>query len=201
MNCLKTVLLCASAAAIFGVAHDQVTVRICTEYFTIAHPPLFPTRSPTIVALCWGVASTVWLGGAFGLVLHPVVNSSGAPPVVLSRLLRLLATLLSATAASALLTGLLAFHLSRSGVLPVPVALDSLLPASRHNNFMAVWFAHMTSYFIAIAGGALIVHRLWRERGRPVVPPLLPQTRSGVLRVALLAISAATVLYFRLRGR
>jgi len=44
-----------------GIAHDEITVRVCAEYFTIAHPPLFPTASRTLLAACWGIAATVGL--------------------------------------------------------------------------------------------------------------------------------------------
>lgn len=38
---VKIVLLCIVAAALYGIVHDQFTARICVEYFSIGHPPLF----------------------------------------------------------------------------------------------------------------------------------------------------------------
>ncbi len=32
-----------AAAIAYGIAHDQITVRICLEYFTIGHSKVFPT--------------------------------------------------------------------------------------------------------------------------------------------------------------
>ena len=37
------VLLCVASAAVYGIVHDQVTARICVEYFTIGHAPVFDT--------------------------------------------------------------------------------------------------------------------------------------------------------------
>jgi len=49
------IVICAVLGAIsYGVIHDQITVRICLEYFTIGHPPVFDTTSPTLLALGWG---------------------------------------------------------------------------------------------------------------------------------------------------
>ncbi|MFI5379272.1 MAG: hypothetical protein ACHRHE_08245 [Tepidisphaerales bacterium] len=43
MKVLATILLCILAAVCYGIVHDQVTARICVEYFTIGHPPVFLT--------------------------------------------------------------------------------------------------------------------------------------------------------------
>ena len=52
---LLIVLMSVAAAIAYGIAHDQVTVRICLEYFTIGHEPVFPTRNPTLLAIGWGI--------------------------------------------------------------------------------------------------------------------------------------------------
>jgi hypothetical protein len=41
MQLCAIVLLCVLAAVVYGVLHDQVTARICVEYFTIGHLPIF----------------------------------------------------------------------------------------------------------------------------------------------------------------
>jgi len=46
----------------YGLVHDQVTVRVSLEYFTIGHPQLITTSSPTLLALFWGAAATWWVG-------------------------------------------------------------------------------------------------------------------------------------------
>ncbi len=38
--------------------HDHVTVRICVEYFTVFHPPVFATDSTTRLGLGWEVIAT-----------------------------------------------------------------------------------------------------------------------------------------------
>jgi hypothetical protein len=32
---------------VYGIVHDQVTARVCVEYFTVGHPPVFQTNSDT----------------------------------------------------------------------------------------------------------------------------------------------------------
>jgi len=69
MEFAKIVLLSIAAAICYGILHDQVTARICVEYFTVFHPPVFPTDDPTLLALGWGVIATWWLGAFLGVVL------------------------------------------------------------------------------------------------------------------------------------
>jgi hypothetical protein len=44
MQSIKIILTCVGAAVLCGVVHDQVTVRVCVEYFSVFHPRIFPTQ-------------------------------------------------------------------------------------------------------------------------------------------------------------
>ncbi len=59
---LKIIVFCIVAAIVYGILHDQVTARVCVEYFTIGHPPIFHTDDPTLLAFGWGVIATWWMG-------------------------------------------------------------------------------------------------------------------------------------------
>ncbi|MFZ0335817.1 MAG: hypothetical protein WAL69_16905, partial [Candidatus Acidiferrales bacterium] len=63
---LKIIALAVAAAIAYGIVHDQVTIRVCPEYFTVAHPHIFRTGSLTLIALGWGVVATWWAGLAAG---------------------------------------------------------------------------------------------------------------------------------------
>jgi hypothetical protein len=67
MEYLKIVLLVVMAG--YGIVHDQITARICIEYFTVFHPPVFRTENPTLLGLGWGVIATWWLGAIMGVLL------------------------------------------------------------------------------------------------------------------------------------
>ena len=53
MHALTIVVLCIGMAITYGILHDQVTARVCVEYFTIGHEPIFGTDSPTLLGLGW----------------------------------------------------------------------------------------------------------------------------------------------------
>ena len=195
----KIVVLGIGAATAYGVAHDQVTVRLCPEYFTIAHPPLFPTNSLTLLGVCWGVAATFWVGVVLGLLLALVSQSAGVPPVPIARLVRLTLGLVAITALAATVGGILGYELSRDSILPLPAAFAEVVRSSRHHQFMAVWFAHGTSYLVGVVGAALVIHRIWRQRGRPPLMTVFPRTKAACLRAILLAAIVALIAWFRFR--
>ncbi|MBE7212099.1 MAG: hypothetical protein INR65_13845 [Gluconacetobacter diazotrophicus] len=199
MNRLRIILLCVLAACGYGIAHDQITVRVCAEYLSVAHPPLFPTRSPTLLALCWGVAATWFVGLAFGAVLATVAHAGSLPPEPAARLRRPVLALLTVMGLSALAAGVAGYGLTRAGLLPVPVAVGRMVPDGKQARFMAVWFAHLTSYLVGIGGGTFVCFRLWKTRGRPRALALLPRGRAAWTRAAAILMVGAAVWWWRFR--
>jgi hypothetical protein len=193
----RVILVSVFAAIAYGIIHDQITAHICVEYFSAAHPPLFHTDSPTILAFCWGVSATAALGAVFGTILAEVSQSEGLPRYPLVQLCRSIIMLLAAMAFAAFLAGVLGFELSRHSIIRLPGAFAELLPPSRHDRFMAVWFAHCASYLTGLAGGALLILRIWRQRGKPRVLTVVPQSRRGVIRALILAALLAGIVYIR----
>ena len=41
METIKIILMEVAAAIVYGILHDQITARVCVEYFTIGHAPIF----------------------------------------------------------------------------------------------------------------------------------------------------------------
>ena len=197
MRIAQIILLSILAACFYGVVHDQITARVCIEYFTIAHPPLFHTTSPTVLALCWGVAATAGIGAILGVVLAFVSQSRGNAPCSVAQLARLILLLLIIMGAGAFTAGITGYELSRQGFISIPASLAAVIPAQQHDHFMAVWFAHCASYLIGLSGGALLCFRIWQIRGRPSVIPLLPRTRAAAIRAACIAALAIFIIWSR----
>ncbi len=197
MKNAQIILLSILAACTYGVVHDQITVRLCLEYFTVAHPPLFHTASPTLLALCWGVAATAGIGAVLGLVLALVSQSRGAAPYSVSRLGRSILVLLAVMAVSACGAGVVGYELSRRGLISMPAGLAGVIRAEQHDRFMAVWFAHGASYLVGLAGGALLCFCVWWARGRPAVLSFFPQTPAAATRAIIIALVAVYVLWMR----
>jgi hypothetical protein len=197
MDKARVILLCVLAAISYGVIHDEITARLCVEYFTVAHPLLFHTDSPTVLGLCWGIAATIGIGAVLGAILAEVSQSEGRPAVPIRQLARSLLLLLGAMGLSAFLAGLLGYQLSRRSIISIPITLAYMVPSVRHDRFMAVWFAHCASYLIGLSGGALLIVRIWRERGKPHAITLLPRTPPAIARALIVAVVVAIILYLR----
>jgi hypothetical protein len=164
MESLKIVLLCIGAAGLYGIIHDQFTARICLEYFTVFHPPVFQTQSPTLLALGWGVIATWWVGAILGILLTIASRAGPRPKLSASVLVGPIGTLLVVMAASAIFCGSLGFLLCRHGyIFPSAWVVPRLAP-SVHARFMADWWAHTASYAVGFFGGIALCIVQYRRR-------------------------------------
>jgi len=198
----KVTALGVGVAVVYGILHDQITVRLCVEYFSLAHPPLFPVSSPTLLGLCWGIAATLGVGLILGYLLAQASQSPGLPPMAMRSLLCPLLVVIAVTAAGAVVAGCLGFSLSRQGVVALPNLLPNwwveTLSRAQQDRFMAVWFAHAASYLFGVVGAAVLILRVWLKRGRPRLLPLVPRTGLQILRLLLLLAIFAIILSLRL---
>ena len=163
MELLKIWLLSIAAAVVYGILHDQVTARVCIEYFTVFHPPVFATNSPTLLALGWGVIATWWMGAILGLPLAVFARIGDAPKLKARDLIRPLAFLLLCMGIVALCAGIAGACWANAqvsaGHLPEPI-----LPAGKQVAFIADRFAHNASYLGGALGCAILC--LWAAKKR-----------------------------------
>jgi hypothetical protein len=161
---LAIIALSIAASVAYGIVHDQITVRVCLEYFSIAHPPLFHTTSPTLLALCWGVVATWWMGLFLGLGLATAARAGGRPKVNASALVRPIGILLTIMASAALLAGIAVGALASRGMLALWYPWSSMIPERAHVGFLADLAAHNASYLFGGIGGLVLIFRVWRRR-------------------------------------
>jgi hypothetical protein len=164
MEFVKIVFLSIAAAICYGILHDQVTARICVEYFTVFHPPVFPTDSPTLLGLGWGVIATWWLGAFLGVILAIAARAGSRSKVTARELVRPILRLLAVMALSAFLFGTTGYVLARRGVISPPLWIKGMLPQYSYNAFMADWWAHNASYAAAALGGIVLCVMTYRKR-------------------------------------
>ena len=164
LESLKIVLTCVVAAVVYGIIHDQFTGHICVEYFSVFHPPIFPTRSPTLLAIGWGILATWWVGAFLGVLLAIAARAGRRPKLTASALIRPIGKLLLVMGVCAALSGTTGFVLARNGVISPPGWVAAGLPASSHPRFMADWWAHNASYTSGFLGGIALCGVVFRGR-------------------------------------
>lgn len=165
MRFFSIVLLTVLAAVGFGIAHDLITVRVSLEYFTVGHPPVFNTTSPTLLALGWGVLATWWVALPLGFLLAAASQNGRRHPPLSTRIVAgLIVRLLAVMALAALVSGTMGFVLASRDLLELPADIASVVQPTRHDRFIAAWLAHVASYLVGIGGGLVTVAFAWRAR-------------------------------------
>ncbi len=165
MKSLAIVVLCIVSAVGYGILHDQITARVCVEYFTIGHPPIFATDDPTLLGIGWGILATWWVGSLLGIPLTVAARAGPRPKRDALSLLRPIASLLAIMALCAFVAGLVAWLSGDGGLFFFnPVIL--LVPQEKRAAFAADAWAHTASYLVGFVGGIVVVVRVWRSRGR-----------------------------------
>jgi hypothetical protein len=153
---LKIIALVMAAAIAYGIVHDQITIRVCPEYFTVAHPHIFRTSSLTLIALGWGVVATWWAGLAAGIALALAARGGSAQKFTWRRLVQPAIVLLAVMGVCATLAGFVGHWMASTGRIPSVQAWGLLLPVEKQPAFMADVFTHAMSYLVAGVGSLII---------------------------------------------
>jgi hypothetical protein len=160
------ILLSIAAAVVYGIVRDQVTARICVEYFTIGHPTIFDTKSPTLLGLGWGIIATWWVGLILGVPLAVAARCGRRPVFTVRRLVRPLIGLLGCMACTAIIAGVVGYLAASAGVVILFEPLASRVPADRHVAFLTDLWAHCASYGSGFLGGLILIRWVWRARAK-----------------------------------
>jgi len=161
----RIVGLCVVSAVIYGVLFDQITARICVEYFTIGHPPVFGTVDPTTLGIGWGIIATWWAGLLLGVPLAFAAQAGNRPKRDAASLVVPIVFLLAVMGLCALIAGVVGWLLSSRETVFLVGWLARAVPRDRHVPFLADAWAHTTSYAVGFAGGCILILRVWRSRG------------------------------------
>jgi hypothetical protein len=164
------ILLCIVSAVVYGVVHDQITARICVEYFTIGHPPVFGTDDPTLLGLGWGVIATWWVGLILGVPLALYSRLGSWPKLTAGRLVRPVATMLAVVGVLAAVAGIVGHVAATRGSVWLVEPLASSVPADRHVAFLTDLWAHLASYLGGFLGGIVLCVYVLVRRARSAVP-------------------------------
>jgi len=164
MQFVKIVAFTVLAAIGYGIVHDQVTAHLCVEYFTVAHPPVFPTQSPFWLAIGWGIIATWWVGLPLGIGIAVGARVGGLPKLGVCQIRPMIFRLLAVMALCAATAGLLGYLLVATGRAGVPGGWGEDLPTEKWAAFSADAYAHVTSYLTGAVGGVILIFRvIWRR--------------------------------------
>ncbi len=158
------VILSVLCAVLYGILHDQITARICVEYFTIGHPQIVPTENPTLLGLVWGVVATWWVGLILGIPLAIVATVGSHPKRTAVSLVGPLALVMLCSAMFALLAGCVGYIAARNRWVVLMSPLAEKVPHEKHIPFLVDLWVHNASYCGGFVGGLFLMFWVWRVR-------------------------------------
>ncbi|RYD20624.1 MAG: hypothetical protein EOP88_14370 [Verrucomicrobiaceae bacterium] len=168
MHILRIVAVALLATVLYGILLDQVTARICVEYFTIGHVRLIDSESPAVLALFWGVVATWWAGLPFGIGLAFASRLGRRPKLVWQQLLKPIGILMGCMFLFAFLAGLTGFFLAKSETVRLVGEIAYRVPSEKHVPFITDLWAHCASYLGGVVGGVLLWFVTWFKLRKPV---------------------------------
>jgi hypothetical protein len=143
--------------------HDQITARICLEYFTVAHRRIEGLTDPSAIALYWGVVATWWMGTFLGTALALAANVGRRPPCPFRSLIRPGLILLAVMFICATVSGVIGYlyaHMVSHFIVPP----GELIDRPKLPGFIADSYAHGASYIVGLIGGFVLIARTWYIR-------------------------------------
>jgi hypothetical protein len=150
-------------AVLYGILHDQVTARICPEYFTVGHVDV-GLRDPTLLGLFWGIVATWWAGLIVGIPLAFAARFGKRRKVEPRELVRRIGGLLLVMGLCAAVAGGLGYLALTRGWVTVEAGLLPPLEPSQKVPFVVDLCIHETSYFVGFAGAIVLSVLTWRAR-------------------------------------
>jgi hypothetical protein len=167
MRSLAIIATSIASAIFYGIIHDQITARVCVEYFTIGHPQLIDSESPTLLGLFWGIVATWWVGLALGVGLAIAARLGNRPKLSCPDIIRPIKTLMAWMFASALVAGLIGYTTAAKNFVYLLEPFASRVPQERHIAFISVGWAHSASYLSGFIGGIILWIKTWKRIGVP----------------------------------
>jgi hypothetical protein len=170
MESLKIILLAIIAAVTYGIVHDQVTARICVEYFTIGHAPIFGTEDPTLLGVGSGILATWWVGLFLGVPAAAAARLGSWPKRDARWLLKPIVVLMLASACGAFLAGIAGWWLASRKIVFLVGPLADEVPTEKHVAFLIDGFAHTASYGFGFLGGLALMGYILVSRRKDAAP-------------------------------
>ncbi|MBA2113272.1 hypothetical protein [Bremerella alba] len=143
---------------VYGVVHDQITARICVEYFTIGHKPILGgTEDPTVLGLAWGFLATWWVGAMLGIPLAFVSQTGSLVKKSAKDLIHPMLVLMAGTAALAAIAGVTCYVLTTGDMIHLAGGFEHVIASDKQDAFLIDLWIHNASYAGGFLGGAILM--------------------------------------------
>lgn len=163
---VKIMLLCMAMAVLYGIVHNQVTVRISLEYFTIGHREIISSTSPTLLGIAWGIHPNWWVGLSLGILLAIASRAGKWPKRDVHSLIKPLLIVFLITGIAAAAAGIMGYRMALNGDLGLNEPMYSAVSESGHASFISALWMHTASYTVAAMAGLIFTLLVFTGRMR-----------------------------------
>ena len=143
---IDAALLAAAVMSVFGVLMDQVSARLCPEYFTVLHDPIPGLTDPTLVGLVWGVLGAAGGGVALGYAAGLAATVGARTPLTTRELVRPTRLTVGAVAAVVAVTGVSVWYNANGLGVRLDAATGQAISERRHVAALTVGGYHAAAY-------------------------------------------------------
>ena len=160
----RLMLLGAAVLSGYGMLQDQVSARLCPEYFTVLHNPIPGVSDPTLLGLLWGFLAGAPGGLLLGYSAGLAATLGPHPAWGVRRLVGPMLVLAAAVGFVTAVCGLsVARHLDLFGL-----RVDTIpgVPPERQPAAFVVACYHLTAYAGWVAGSVALCVWVGVNRGR-----------------------------------
>lgn len=151
-------------AICYGIFHDFITAHLAIEYFTIGHPKIIKSESPFVLAIIWGTIATWWVGLILGVLLLMASRTGKHPKLPFKAIIPYQLRLLTVMSLTAFLGGVIGFTLSKLEFIYLMPNLSERILQEKQNLYLAVLWAHSSSYLTGLLGGIVTCILIWKSR-------------------------------------
>lgn len=166
MKSAQIIAGCILTCVGYGIVHDNITARLCVEYFTIGHPPIFGTEDPTLLALGWGIIATWWVGAMLGIMISMAARAGSWPKMEPNEFVRPILLLVGISTVCAALAGIVGYIAAVNQWVWLMPHLADRIPEEKQIWFLVDLWIHGASYLAGLVGGLVITGYAVQQRRR-----------------------------------
>lgn len=165
----------------YAAVQDQVSTRLCPEYFTHFHNPIPGLTDPTLTGITWGFLGAWWGGALLGYFAGMAATVGKRPPLTVRELIWPMGlTVLAVAGVTAITGGAVALY-SDQLMVEVNQSAAGPVPAERRRALLVVCCYHLAAYISAVVASLVCCVWIARERERRaeltrgLTPPARPE--------------------------
>jgi hypothetical protein len=148
----------------YAILQDQVSARLCPDYFTVLHPPIPNCTNPTLLGVCWGFLGGWWGGIVMGYAAGLVSTLGPRPPLAPRDFVTPLLVCMCGVGTVTALCGISVWQHANMFGVSLDRVFDGLIPEERQRAALVVACYHFVSYAASTLGGVVVCVYLWAER-------------------------------------